>query len=213
MIFASRVLTLNKIEFLEALARGENETVGKSDYFNLGHPICDPPILRGSIIIELNRSFLRDNEENFESASPIDTGSLKFGFFNPPENKAKFLESIRCDFGKFQSLTQELFALPPVDLRQILAHKPSVAAKSILSKYFSQEIVQFMYSQTNPHAWLFEFSLKGKYQITESHVHRLFVPNTYVGSKLVSNVVQRFRAKAIKYNPKYGMDQINYGRA
>lgn len=211
MIFASRVLTLNKVEFLEALVHGETEAVGKSDYFNLGHPIYDPPLLRGSIILELNKSFLQDNEKSFEAASPIDTGSIKFGFFHPSGDKTKFLESIRCDFWKFQSLTQELFSLPPVELRQILDHKPSVAAKAILSKYFSEEIVRFMYSQTNPHAWLFEFSLKGKYQITERHVHRVFVPNTYVGSELVGNIVRKLKSKAVKYNPKYGMDQINYG--
>ncbi|MBW4971914.1 hypothetical protein KZY98_15755, partial [Croceibacter atlanticus] len=78
-----KILSLNKLHIIEKILGSTNASEQKVDYFNIGYPIEGPPLLRGSMILELNLSFLTDNVDSFEMGSPVDTGSLKFGYLNP----------------------------------------------------------------------------------------------------------------------------------
>lgn len=206
MTIFSKVLTLNKIHIIEKIIGTECTAAPSSDYFNIGVPIENPPLLRGSIVIEMNITFLTDNINAFEMGSPIDTGSLKFGFLNPGHDKDLFLQMINCDYKKFHALTLELFDLPTASLKNLIIHRACTTIKPVLEKYFSPTVIDFMYLETNPHAWLFEFSLNQEYTLTEKHIERIFIPNTYLSNRTITKLKRTLKNKLVTYNPKYGIE-------
>lgn len=206
MTIFSKVLTLNKIHIIEKIIGIEHTNAPPFDYFNIGAPIENPPLLRGSIVIEMNITFLTDNIHAFEMGSPIDTGSLKFGFLNPRYDKDLFLQMINCDYKKFHALTLELFNLPTASLKNLITHSACTTIKPVLEKYFPPTVIDFMYFETNPHAWLFEFCLNQEYTLTEKHIKRIFIPNTYLSNRTISKLKRILKHKLTTYNPKYGIE-------
>lgn len=206
MTLFSKVLTLNKIHIIEKITGTKHSTEPPSDYFNIGAPIGNPPLLRGSIVIEMNITFLTDNIHAFEMGSPIDTGSLKFGFLNPKYDKDLFLQMVSCNYKKFHALTVELFDLPTDSLKKLITHSACATLKPVLEKYFPPTVIDFMYLETNPHAWLFEFCLNKEYTLTEKHIDRIFIPNTYLSNHTIAKLKHTLKNKLITYNPKYGIE-------
>ncbi|WP_349886040.1 hypothetical protein [Pantoea ananatis] len=210
MIFFSKVLTLNKIHIIENIIGNQDNGSSKSDYYNIGYPVGNPPLLRGSIVIELNVDFLTDNIVFFNMGSPIDTGSIKFGFLKPDYDSELFLKMASCDYDRFYSLTSDLLNLPEGSLNSINDHVACPTLKSVLTKYFPKAVIDFMYESDNPHAWLFEFCLDSGYVIQEKHIKRLFIPNTYQSNPKIRNLSKLLRGKLVKYNPKYGIEGRAY---
>jgi len=205
MAIFSKVLTLNKLHMLEKI-NGNLSDASQTDYFNIGMPIENPPLLRGSIVIEMNISFLTDNIDSFEAGSPVDTGGIKFGFLDPKHDKELFLQMLHCDYTKFHKLTKELFELPLNSLNKLVTHNACPSFKPILEKHFTNSVIEFMYNEKNPHAWLFEFSLRKEYKLTEKHINKIHVPNTYLSNSTIKNIKYKLRNKVITYNPKYGIE-------
>jgi len=210
MIFFSKVLTLNKTHIIENIIGNQDNGSSKSDYYNIGYPVGNPPLLRGSIVIELNVDFLTDNIVFFNMGSPIDTGSIKFGFLKPDYDSELFLKMASCDYDRFYSLTSDLLNLPEGSLNSINDHVACPTLKPVLTKYFPKAVIDFMYESDNPHAWLFEFCLDSGYVIQEKHIKRLFIPNTYQSNPKIRNLSKLLRGKLVKYNPKYGIEGRAY---
>lgn len=210
MIFFSKVLTLNKIHIIENIIGNQDNGSSKSDYYNIGYPVGNPPLLRGSIVIELNVDFLTDNIVFFNMGSPIDTGSIKFGFLKPDYDSELFLKMASCDYDRYYSLTSDLLNLPEGSLNSINDHVACPTLKPVLTKYFPKAVIDFMYESDNPHAWLFEFCLDSGYVIQEKHIKRLFIPNTYQSNPKIRNLSKLLRGKLVKYNPKYGIEGRAY---
>lgn len=210
MIFFSKVLTLNKIHIIENIIGNQDNGSSKSDYYNIGYPVGNPPLLRGSIVIELNVDFLTDNIVFFNMGSPIDTGSIKFGFLKPDYDSELFLKMASCDYDRFYSLTSDLLNLPEGSLNSINDHVACPTLKPVLTKYFPKAVIDFMYESDNPHAWLFEFCLDSGYVIQEKHIKRLFIPNTYQSNPKIRKLSKLLRGKLVKYNPKYGIEGRAY---
>lgn len=206
MTIFSKILTLNKLHIIEKILCPAATSEQQADYFNIGNPIENPPLLRGSIVLELNISFLTDNISAFEMGSPIDTGSLKFGFLKPNHDKELFLEMVHCDYTKFHALTTELFGLPEDSLKSLVSHSACLSLKPTFEKHFEPTVIDFMYSEANPHARLFEFRLNKNYSITEKHINRIFIPNTYLSNQTINKLKRRLASKVITYNPKYGIE-------
>lgn len=206
MTIFSKVLTLNKLHILEKILGIADEHSQETDYFNIGNPIENPPLLRGSMVMELNLSFLTDNMVSFRTGSPVDTGSLKFGFLKPAHDPDLFLDLLNCDYHKFHSMTVELFTLPENSLRKLVAHDACASLKPVFEKHFEQPVIEFMYNEVNPHARLFEFCLHRDYTITEKHINKLFIPNTYLSNPTIKTLKKTLKRKIISYNPKYGIE-------
>ncbi|CAI8975564.1 conserved hypothetical protein [Pseudomonas sp. IT-P100] len=206
MTIFSKILTLNKLHILEKITGIHHIDSTPSDYFNIGMPIENPPLLRGSIIIELNITFLTENSDFFEGGSPIDTGSVKFGFLKPSYDKDEFLKLSHCNYEKFHALTDELFKLPNSSLIKLLNHAPCPSFKPVLEKHFNSPILDFMYNEKNPHAWLFEFSLSNQYKLSEKHINKIYIPNTYLFNNTIKSLQKTLKRKVITYNPKYGIE-------
>jgi hypothetical protein len=206
MTFISKILTLNKLQILEKIAYGKFNGVPRIDYFNLGYPVADPPLLRGSMVLELHLSFLSNNDAYFEMGSPIDVGSIKSGFLKAFANNGEFIKLVTCDFEKFNKVVADLFSLPPAAIDFLLNHRICPAAENILKKYFQHEVLDFMYREMNPHAWLFEFALQPDYKLAIDHVRRLYIPNTYTSTKLLEKIIKKLPGKVVEYNPKYGIE-------
>lgn len=207
----SKVLTLNKLHILENIINTANNSgSAQADYFNVGNPIENPPLLRGSIVIHLNILFLTDNKQFFKTGSPIDTGSIKFGFLKPDIENDLFLKIISCDYIKFYLLVLDLFNLPISSLENLNSHKVCISLKPILEKYFPTAVVNFMYKEKNPHAWLFEFCLDSGYMLKENHIDKIFIPNTYISNPIIKKLSNILKDKVVKYNPKYGIEGREY---
>lgn len=206
----SKVLTLNKLHIIENIIDTANLGSVKADYFNIGNPIDNPPSLRGSIVILLNLSFLTDNKQFFKIGSPIDTGSIKFGFLKPDIENELFFEMITCDYIKFYSLTLDLFSLPSSSLDNLNSHRECTSFKPVLDKYFSTTVINFMYREKDPHAWLFEFCLDTGYILKKNHIDKIFIPNTYISNPMIKKLKNILKDKVVKYNPKYGIEGREY---
>ncbi|CNB67956.1 Uncharacterised protein [Yersinia frederiksenii] len=206
----TKVLTLNKLHIIENIIFTAGNGSKKADYFNIGSPIENPPLLRGSIVISMNISFLTDNQYFFKAGSPVDTGSIKFGFLKASIDNDTFLQMINCDYNKFYALTSDLFNLPSIYLQNINNHSACIFSKPILEKYFSTTVIDFMYAENNPHAWLFEFCLDAGYILTEKHINNIFIPNTYASNPTIRRLNHKLKNKIFTYNPKYGMEGRNF---
>lgn len=202
----SKVLTLNKLHIIENINCSAGGGSLQADYFNIGSPVGNPPLLRGSMVIDMNILFLTDNRDFFKIGSPVDTGSVKFGFLKPDSDIKLFLQMIKCDYEKFYALTLELFALPNHSLEKLNAHQACPTLKPVLRKYFSTPVVDFMYKETNPHAWLFEFCLDSGYLLQEKHIERIYIPNTYSSNPVIRKLSNLLKDKVFYYNPKYGIE-------
>lgn len=202
----SKTLTLNKIHIINNIIDQSTSGSPSSDYFNIGAPIGNPPRLRGSIVIEMNSLFLTDNCDFFKAGSPIDTGSIKFGFFKPKLDQNLFLEMVNCDYEKFYTLATDLYSLPWPAVEKINSHIACSSARPVLEKYFSAPVVDFMFQETDPHAWLFEFCLDAGYALKKNHINRIHIPNTYTFSPTIRKLCKDLNGKVATYNPKYGIE-------
>lgn len=196
MTIFSKILSLNKLHIIEKILGSTNASEQKVDYFNIGYPIEGPPLLRGSMILELNLSFLTDNVDSFEMGSPVDTGSLKFGYLNPNYDNNLFLEMISCNYEKFHSLTTELFSLPEKSLKNLILHSACLSLKPTFEKHFDPTVIDFMYSEPNPHARLFEFRLSKNYRITERHINKIYIPNTYLSNPTIKKLKAKLKTRS-----------------
>ncbi|WP_029686584.1 hypothetical protein [Tatumella saanichensis] len=210
MIFFSKILTLNKLHIVENVIGCLDGGSYKSDYYHIGYPVGNPPLLRGSIVIELNLDFLTENIDCFRMGSPVDTGGIKFGFLNPNMDRELFLKMAICDYDKFYSLISDLNSLPELSINSINNHTSCVTLKPVLTKYFQDVLINFMYTSGNPHSWLFEFCLDSGYVIKGEHIRKLFIPNTYQSNPKIRQLSKLLKGKLVKYNPKYGIEGRMY---
>lgn len=210
MKFFSKVLTLNKLHIIENIIGNPDNGSLKADYFNIGYPVGNPPLLRGSIVIDLNVDFLTDNIDFFSMGSPVDTGGIKYGFLKPDHDSDLFLKMAICDYDRFYLLISDLFNLPEASLNRLNVHTACPTLKPVLAKYFPEIVIDFMYATDNPHAWLFEFCLGSGYAIKEKHIRKLFIPNTYHSNPTIKKLSKLLKGKVVKYNPKYGIEGREY---
>ncbi|MBW4792313.1 hypothetical protein [Pseudomonas tolaasii] len=206
MTLFSKILTLNKLHIIEKILGITSTHQQNSDYFNIGYPVENPPLLRGSMVLELNLSFLTDNFESFEMGSPVDTGSVKFGFFKPNFDRELFLEMITCNYKKFHSLTTDLFTLPEQSLERLFSHSACHSLRPTFEKHFEAAVIDFMYNEPNPHARLFEFCLNQGYALSETHINKIYIPNTYLSDPTFKKLKRKLKNKIFTYNPKYGIE-------
>jgi hypothetical protein len=207
MILSSKILTLNKQHILDKIYLETGKTHPKQiDYYTLGYPIINPPRIRGSIILQLNKSFLIDNQNFFGYGSPIDIGSIKYGYFKPPGNTDKFIKNMTCNYQKFIELINELEKLPDNAISHIINHERALEARPILLRFFDRNVVDFMFSCNDPHAWMLEFSLQGSYLLRQNHIKKILYPNTYSETSLFTKLSNKLFGKTSVYNPKYGIE-------
>lgn len=207
----TKTLNLGKVNFLKKLS-GINisSNTNDSEYFHLGYPIY-PLSLRGSIVVRLNFNFLSDNEQSFIFGSPIDTGSIKYNFITSQLPIDEFIFNVTCNYKKFHSLCMELKKIPILELDNILHHSATYNFNKIIDNYFTSEISDVIKKSTNPHSRLFEICLDGDFYIKKEHVISIYIPNTYCNTPFFKEIAKIHPDKIFPYNPKYGMDAIDYG--
>ncbi|RYU42115.1 hypothetical protein ERW49_18225 [Aliivibrio finisterrensis] len=204
MIKISKVLTLDKIEIFNSLVNCDGN-VNRIDYFSLGEPILDPPCLRGTIIIDFNFQFLLDNQDYFDYGSPIDVGSIKFGFIKINSDVERFIESTKCNYNKFFNVIEKCsFKKSPFDM--LSNHIFSMEYLEIIENYFQLSVVDLIKKSNDPHTWLFEFCLKEGYQLELEHINKIFIPNTYLFMSPFLELNKINSQKIVTYNPKYGIE-------
>lgn len=206
-MFASKIITFNKAEFLVLLATGNtNNHSARKEYFNIGHPIDNPPTLRGSMIVEFNIDFLIDNQVFFEYGSPLDIGSLMAGYINPKIDK-EF--NFRMNSDSFTAMLARISKTGADDIHEFLSHRITARVSQIIEDMLGEEMADFIREDINPHSRLFEFCLNVGFNVSGSHVKKIYIPNTYTDHHLINLISKRFSGKVMKFNPKYGFEGRN----
>lgn len=203
-MFASKIATFNKVELLSALATGKaNSNLTREEYFNIGHPIENPPTLRGTIIIEFSTDFLFDNYAFFRYGSLVDIGALRAGYIKP---RISGTSEFKMSFTKFTNMLEKISKTRPSDIEEFLNHKITNRVKLLLEDLLGKEISVFISNEKNPHARIVEFCLESGFEICEKHVKQVHIPNTYLDNQLVKQISERFADKVMLFNPKYGFE-------
>ncbi|HDF2329680.1 TPA: hypothetical protein PC537_003306 [Morganella morganii] len=206
----TKTLNLGKHNFLKKLSDTNiSSNANDTEYFHLGYPI-NPLSLRGSIVVRFNLNFLSDNEQSFIFGSPIDTGSIKYNFITSQLPIDEFISNVSCDYKKFYSLCMELKKLSTPELDNILHHSATYNLNKIIDNYFIPEVSDVIKKSTNPHSRLFEVCLDGNFHIKKEHISSIYIPNTYCDTLLLKKITKIYSRRVFYYNPKYGMDVINY---
>jgi hypothetical protein len=210
MLLVSKILTLNKIHILEKIfSSNYNSIASPIDYFHVGHPITDPPRIRGSITLKLDKQFIIENSDYFNYGSPIDIGSIKFGFFDI-ENIDLFIQKIECSYSRFINFLTEVEYLSPQVIAQLMHHRSTPEAREVLEKYFDHSVANFMLKNNDPHAWFFEFALNAGYSLRKEHIQEIIYPNTYSNVSIFQEIKKMVGDKAKVFNPKFSVDSRVY---
>lgn len=203
-MLASKILTFNKSEFLTLLAEGKsNEDTFRKEYFNIGHPIENPPTLRGSMVIEFSIKFLFDNHAHFEYGSPADIGSLNAGYIKP-RNESAF--DFKMNFNDFAKILAEISKTGLNDIKEFHNHRITDRVKQVIESMLGLEAADFICNESSPHARIFEFCLNQGFRVHYSHIEKIHIPNTYVDNHTIKLISKRFPGKIMKFNPKYGFE-------
>ena len=203
-MLASKIVTFNKTEFLTLLATGmANNHTGRKEYFNIGHPIENPPTLRGSMIIEFSIDFLVDNYAYFEYGSPVDIGSLNAGYIKPKYN-CEF--DFKMGFNEFTTMLGRISKISPADIEEFLNHRITDRVKQIIEDMLGIEAAYFIRDDKNPHTRIFEFCLSKGFTVHDRHVKKIHIPNTYTDNHIIKLISKRFAGKIMTFNPKYGFE-------
>lgn len=206
MLYVSKILTTQKLHVVETLSSNELTTASPPfDYFQIGLPILDPPLIRGSMILSLDISFLRDNEAFFDYGSPVDVGGIRFGFLRPPEPDL-FIQKQRCNHTRFWELITELAELPQPAVQRLAEHRNTPAAAAVLTRHLDSAVVDFMLRSHERTAWMFEFSLRRHYHLSIDHVLQMTIPNTYATTSKFATLRQLMGSRLRLYNPKFGVE-------
>lgn len=209
-MICSKVLTLGKADLIARFAQQSwNPLYAENiEYFNLGHPIGDPPRLRGSIVALLSSEFIHNNCDFIVSGSPVDTGGIRFGFFDICDDPERIIDECKCDGEKFLALVKTLSkSVSTQALQQLYHHQLSTDVLVILKGFFSNRVISLIEcNHSNPHSLLFEFSLSAEYRLSEEHIHRLFIPNTINSCNTFPYLHSTASHKIIPFNPKYGIE-------
>lgn len=205
-MFASRILTFNKTEFLTLLATGNtgNHTIRK-EYFNIGYPIGDPPTLRGSMIVEFDINFIIDNHAFFKYGSPVDIGSLNAGYINTNNKDFDFL----MNFERFTTMLTKVSKTNSFDIKEFMSHRVTDKVNQIIEEMLGIEIAHFILNDKNPHSRIFEFCLNEGYTVRNNHIKKIYIPNTYTDNNLIKLISKRFTDRLTTFNPKYGFESKN----
>lgn len=210
MTVITKTLNLGKLDFLHLLT-GEGLNISSSlEYFHLGYPIKTPPSLRGSIIVCFNHKLLTFNRESFVTGSPIDNGSIEFGFIKVNCDIKSFMKQSNCDYDKFSHLARRISDSNKIIRYSIYNHRRTPSFRNILQNYFEPEVVTAMFEDENPHRWIFEFSLKNGFIFENEFLEHMYIPNTYMSNPVIKKIVFNMKNKVRFYNPKYGIEGITY---
>jgi hypothetical protein len=204
------VLTLNKLDFLCNLTGKSNYHTNEKIFFNYGKPLISPPRLRGSISIEFNIDFLKDNEPYFVYGSPIDIGGVQFGFIDVGLKKENIIEHSTCDFHKYIEILNNINKLPVNEFEKTINHKHNMGTINLIRKFFPASVASVMHKNLNPHVWIFEFCLDCNYVVSLDHIMNLNIPNTYCDVPCIKDLQKKLGNRVKYYNPKFG---IEYGAA
>ena len=211
-MICSKTLTLGKTDLIGRFAQSDFNicNTANTEFFNIGYPISDPPRLRGSIVAILSSDFIKSNQDFIVFGSPIDTGGIRFGFFDNCDDIEKTISESTCDGEKFLALLNELFhTLSPKALQKLYRHELSIEIMELLKRFFSSRVVSFIENnQTNPHSLLFEFSLASSYSLLKEHINRLFIPNTIDSFIKFPYLHSEISNKIYYFNPKYGIEHV-----
>lgn len=203
-MLASKIVTFNKAEFLTLLATGKvSNNKNRKEYFNIGHPIENPPTLRGSMVIEFSIEFLVDNYAYFEYGSPVDIGSLNAGYIKP-RNNSEF--DFKMSFSKFTTMLGNISKTGSNDIEEFLNHRITDRVKQIIEKMLGLEATHFICNDNNPHSRIFEFCLDKGFTVNDRHVNKIHIPNTYTDNYAIKLISKRFPGKIMTFNPKYGFE-------
>lgn len=206
-MLVSKIVTFNKVEFLALLATGStNHHSARKEYFNIGYPIDNPPTLRGSMIVEFNIDFLIDNQVFFEYGSPLDIGSLMAGYINLKIDKEL---NFRMNSDNFTTMLARISKTGADDIQEFLSHRITGRVSQIIEDMLGKEMADFIREDMNPHSRLFEFCLNEGFNISGTHVKKIYIPNTYADHHIISLISKRFSGKVSKFNPKYGFEGRN----
>lgn len=203
-MLTSKIVTFNKAEFLTLLATGKANThTARKEYFNIGHPIENPPTLRGSMIIEFSIDFLIDNYACFEYGSPVDIGSLNAGYIKPRNDREI---DFKMSFNNFTAMLDKISKTSPNDIEEFQSHRITDRVKQIIEDMLGLEAAYFIRNDKNPHSRLFEFCLDKGFTVHDRHVKKIHIPNTYTDNNLIKLISKRFAGKIMTFNPKYGFE-------
>lgn len=209
-MICSKVLTLGKADLIARFAQ-QSWSLLYSDnieYFNLGYPIGDPPRLRGSMVALFSSDFIQHNRDFVISGSPVDTGGIRFGFFDICDDPERIIDDCICDGEKFMALIYALSQSASAQaLQQLYRHQLSAEVLEILKGFFSSRVIGLIEcNHSNPHSLLFEFSLVAQYRLSAEHIQRLFIPNTIDSCSTLPYVHSAALHKIVPFNPKYGIE-------
>jgi hypothetical protein len=211
-MICSKVLTLGKADLIARFAQQSwNPLYSENiEYFNLGHPIGNPPRLRGSMVALLSSDFIQHNRDFVISGSPVDTGGIRFGFFNICDDPERIIDESKCDGDKFLALIHALSKSASTQaLQQLYRHQLSTEVLEILKGFFSSRVISVIEcNHSNPHSLLFEFSLAAQYRLSEEHIQRLFIPNTIDSCSTFPYLHSVASHKIVPFNPKYGIEYV-----
>ncbi len=203
-MLASKIVTFNKSEFLTLLAEGKpNEDTTRKEYFNIGHPIENPPTLRGSMVIEFSIDFLFANHVHFEYGSPVDIGSLNAGYIKP---KNEFAFDFKMSFNDFAKMLTEISKTGLNDIKEFDNHRITDSVKQVIENMLGLEAADFICNDNSQHARIFEFCLNQGFTLHGSHIQKIHLPNTYLDNYTIKLISKRFPGKIMTFNPKYGFE-------
>lgn len=203
-MLASKIATFNKLEFLTLLAGYKSkENTARKEYFNIGHPIENPPTLRGSIVIEFNINFLFDNHNHFEYGSPVDMGSLNAGHIKTRDELAF---DFKMNFNDFSKMLIEISKAGANDIKEFHSHRITNRVKQAIESMLGLEAADFICNDKSQHARIFEFCLNQGFAVHESHVETIYIPNTYTDNRIIKLISKRFPDEIMTFNPKYGFE-------
>ena len=203
-MIASKIVTFNKSEFLTLLATGKaTSNTTHKEYFNIGHPIENPPTLRGSMVIEFSIEFLVDNYAYFEYGSPVDIGSLNAGYIKPRVNSSF---DFKMSFNNFTTMLGKISKTGPNDIEEFLSHRITDRVKQIIENMLGLDAAHFICNDKNPHSRIFEFCLDKGFTVHDRHVKQIHIPNTYTDNHVIKLISKRFPSKIMTFNPKYGFE-------
>jgi hypothetical protein len=203
-MLASKILTFNKVEFLALLATGKANThTARKEYFNIGHPIENPPTLRGSMIIEFSIDFLIDNYAYFVYGSPVDIGSLNAGYIKTRSNSPF---NFKMNFNNFTSMLSKISKTSLNDIEEFLSHRITDRVEQVIEGMLGLDAASFIRKDKNPHSRLFEFCLDKGFTVHDRHVKKIHIPNTYKDNHIIKLISKRFAGKIMTFNPKFGFE-------
>lgn len=203
-MLASKVFNLRHCNSVLNAIAGD-EPFFDNQYFTLGLPQLDPPIIRGSFLLVLSSQFIDKNINAIKWWSPTDLGGLRDGFLETHCDED--IKDCQLSRESLMSFLDVLGDLPSKELWQWLRHRTNPSAEEAALSFLPKSVAEIVRNSTNPHRLLCEFVIHGHVPIDPKQVLGLFCPTSYVEHPAVSRIYNAIGDRLYSYDAKYGIEE------